>query len=138
VVDVEERRLRAFEQYRRSVGKCVVQQVDGVGKVRQQALGERIETADDDVDIEERFAERGKEFVLLGGSFFDECTKALTIARVARAHSDTLHFVGVSGADAFQGRAEFRFAARRLVDRIMSLVPGEDEVCERGDTQTTA
>ncbi len=131
VVDVEERGLCTLEQDRRVVIERIVQHVDGVGKIRRESFRKVVVLRDDRIDVEERFVQRGEHGVFLCGAFFDDRAEPLAVAHLPRAHSDALHLVGISGADAFQRRADLGVAAQRLADRILALVPRKDEMRER-------
>ncbi len=131
MIEIEERRLCAFEQDLRAATERVVQQRHRVGHVRTQAFAERHEPRDDLVDVERVASGVFDQFVLGDRARSHRGGEAVGVDDLAGADADPSRLVGVGRPDALQGGADLVVAAHRLGDRVVRLVPGEDEVGER-------
>ena len=83
---------------------------------------------DDLVDVERVAARLFDEGVLGDGPLADELREPRRVEDVTDAETDAARLVGVGRADALERRADLVVAAHRLGDRIVRLVPREDQV----------
>ena len=128
MVEVEEGGLSAFEQDVRVRRKRIVEQADRVRQVRHQARAQRAESFHHLVDVEFFAAGFADQLVLDRCALADQPRKPFGVTRIASADTDPAHLVGVSGTDATQRRTELVVTTHCLGDRIVALVPREDEV----------
>ena len=119
-------RLRAARARPRSSASC--SRLDGVGDERRQPGAELAERGHDLVDVERVAARLLDERVLGDGAFAHERREASRVEHVADAQPDAAGLVGVGRADALQRGADLVVAAHRLGDRVVRLVPREDQV----------
>jgi hypothetical protein len=128
VVEVEEGRLRSFEQHVRAVGERAMEETDRVGDVWSEPATEGAERLDDVIDVEGFAARLFEQRVLGESALADERREAIDVEDVAGAEADPARLVGVRRTDPLERRADLVVAAHRLGDRIVGLVPREDEV----------
>jgi histidinol dehydrogenase len=128
VVEVEERRLGALEQHLLAALERVVEQAHRVAHVGLQALPVRGEPGDDVVDVERLLAGLFDHRVLGDRTGPHGGGEVVEVGDLAGAHPDAARLVGVGRADALQRRADLVVAAHRLGDRVVGLVPREDQV----------
>ena len=128
MVEVEERGLRAFEQHVGAAFERSVQQADGVGDERRHTGAELVEHGHDLVDVERVAARLLDERVLGNGAFAHERRETSRVEDVTDSQPDTPRLVGVGGADALERGADLVVAAHRLGDRVVRLMPREDQV----------
>ncbi len=96
------------------------------------------ERGDDLFDIERISARVLDQPVLCERPFAHERGEPFGIEHVSGAQSHAASLVGVGGADPLQRRADLVVAANRLGDRVVGLVPGEDQVCVARHLETRA
>ncbi len=128
MVEIEERRLGAFEQDLRPAGQRVVQQPDRVTHVRLQTRAERTEAVDDVVDVDRLATGLLDQRVLGDGTCPHGACERFELEHLAGADPDPPRLVGVGRPDALQRRADLVVAAHGLGDRVVGLVPREDQV----------
>ena len=138
VVEVQERGLRPLKENVRSRVKRVVQQVDRVGEVGDESLGQRAERLHHLIDVEGVAASGVDDLVLSKAARADRRRECLGIGDFARPHTDPLRLVGVRRTDALQGGADLVVTAHRFRDRVMALMPREDEVGAGGHPEPRA
>ncbi len=92
------------------------------------ASTELTEAFDDVVDVEWLAAGLLDQRVLGDRTFAHQASEAIGIEDVAHPDAHPARLVGVGGTDALQGGADLVVTAHRLGDRVVGLVPREDQV----------
>ena len=138
MIEVEERRLRTFQQQVLVGIECVVQQLHGVDHVWRETPGQCRESLDELVDIQGLAAERDDLGVVADGAILHCGCEAGGVDHLAGAHTLAAGLVGVRRPDALQRRADAGIAATGLVQRVQRLVPREDQVGLTADLQLGA
>ncbi len=113
-------------------GEGLVEEPHRVHDVRGQAGAERGEALDDLVDIE-RLAPCVGELAVLGhGADLHVLGERAGVEHVSGPQADPPGLVGVGRSDPLEGGADLVVAPHRLGDRILRLVPREDQMGPAG------
>ena len=138
MVDVEHGRLAALEEDGLAAVQRVVDDEGHVAHHRLHAVGEGQQVVGHLGGVE-RGDVHGLENGVLGGqSGLDLGAQLLRVEEVLNAQTDTVHLVGVGGADASTRRADEVVAARTLVRLVHEAVVRRDDVRVGGDAQARA
>ncbi len=105
-----------------------MQQAHGVGDERRDPRTELVEHGHDLVDVQGLATRLLDERVLGDGAFAHERGEADRIQDVTDSQPDAPGLVGIGRSDALERGADLVVAAHRLGDRVVRLVPREDEV----------
>ena len=129
VVEVEQRRLRAFEQHELAVAERVVDVERRVGDVRAQPLRIPLVLRRHGLEVERlRLVDALEPEVLLGERDLDLLPQDLRVEHVLDADAEPHRLVGVAGPDAAARRAD-REAAEAVLARLVDReVPRHDQV----------
>ena len=128
VVEVEERGLGTFEQHVSTRRECTVEQTDRVGDIRGHTGAELPEVFDDLVDVERLASGLLDQRVLRERTLADQASESVGVEHITDADTDAARLVGVGRADPLERGADLVVAAHRLGDRVLRLMPREDQV----------
>jgi hypothetical protein len=133
-VDVEQGALGTFGEDALSLAQQVVQKKLGIGELE----GAEEFDGGEELGFELLNFQRSIMMGCNGGVLGDCFLVALLEIRqqdVADAQADAANLVGISGADAFEGAADFGAAAGFFADAVEGAVRGEDELGLFGDVE---
>ena len=134
-VDVEHRRLGAFEKYRLLRVEVLVKELDRVGHVGHKRLDHRRIELDHLLGVERLGAKRRERAIRLCDLCADEI-KEVGLQDVADAHTVTTDLSSVGGTDSATGSANLvALGARGLLGLVDSAVPLHDHVRALGDME---
>ena len=129
MVEVEQRRLRAFEEHVLAGAQRFVDEQRRIADIRREPLGEAGVLRPDRLEVEAvGLVDALQPEVLLGERDLDLLPQDLRVEHVLHADADARRLVGVGRPDAASRRADLQVAEpplRRLVDRD---VPRHDQV----------
>jgi hypothetical protein len=135
VVNVEHRRLRAFEQQRLAVARGLVQKIGRVADVRREQLAPGLAVFDQFPFVNQIAAEHGDQPVGLFGVVRKFLRQRGGIGQVARAQAPARHFVFVGRADAAHGGADGGSAPRCFDRAVERHVVGKNQMRAVADQQ---
>ena len=138
MVNVEHRGLATLEEDGVAAVQRVVDDEGHVAQHRLDAVREGKQVVGHLSGVEHLQVHGLENGVLGGQGGFDLSAQFLGVEEVLDAQADTVHLVGVGGADASAGRADEVVAARTLVRLVHEAVVRRDDVRVRGDEQARA
>ena len=139
MVEIEQRRLCAFEEDRLPLAEGLVDDERGVGDIGAQPLRVRLRARGDVLEIECLDLVHALEpEVLLGKCDLDLLSQDLRVEKILDPDADAGGFVRICGTDPAAGRTDLQLAEPplgRLVDRD---VPRHDQVRVSGEVERPA
>src|SRR5215212_6751757 len=133
MVHVQQRCLRAFEQYRTSFGRGDVEIVRRVRDEWPKTFRQHRHLPEDLIRIEALAAVRFDNAIRVFEIAFDARTKDVGHERVRSANAAATGFVFVRRSDAAQGCADFLVTEPFLARMVQSAMVWKDQMCARAD-----